>query len=55
MHKIVKDLLKAVMSKQHELPKPVMNVKTQIGTMDDVTSLDYLSDLFRFRQITLFQ
>ena len=23
--------------------------------MDDVTSLEYLSDLFRFRQITLFQ
>ena len=23
--------------------------------MDDVTSLDYLSDLFRFRQITLLQ
>lgn len=55
MHKIVKDLLKAVISKQHELPKPTLNVKAQIGSMDDVTSLDYLSDLFRFRQVNLFQ
>ena len=55
MHKIVKDLTKAVMTKAHELPTPTLNVKTQIATMDDVTSLDYLSDLFRFRQITLLQ
>ena len=36
------------------MPQPKLNVKTQIGSMDDVTSLEYLSDLFRFRQITLF-
>ena len=55
MHKIVKDLLKAVMTKKHELPKPKLNVKTQIGTMDDVTQIEMLSDLFRFRQATLCQ
>ena len=55
MHKIVKDLSKAVLTKQHELPKPSLNVTAQIGTMADVTALEYLSDLFRFRQITLFQ
>ena len=55
MHKIVKDLLKAVATKKHTLPAPRMNVLTQIGTMDDVTPIEYLSDLFRFRQIALCQ
>lgn len=55
MHKIVKDLLNAVAKKQHQLPQPKLNVKVQLGSMDDVSSLDYLSDLFRFRQITLVQ
>ena len=53
MHKIVKDLLEAVVMKKHELPKPKLNVKTQIGSMDDVSQLEYLSDLFRFRLSTL--
>ena len=55
MHKIVKDLLGAVATKKHELPKPKLNVKTQIGSMDDVSSLEYLSDLLRFRLSTLCQ
>lgn len=53
MHKIVKDLLSAVMKKKHELPKPKLNVKAQISKMDDVTSLETISDLLRFRQIVL--
>ena len=38
----------------YELPKPKLNVVTQIGTMDDVTQLEHLHDLFRFRLQTLF-
>ena len=53
MHKIVKDLMKAVMTKEHDLPQPKLNVKAQIGTMEDVSSIELLSDLFRFRQQTL--
>lgn len=52
MHKIVKDLLKAVITKQHKLPQPKFNVKTLIKSMDDVSQLEILSDLFRFKQIT---
>ena len=53
MHKVVKDLTTAVTKGGYQLPKPRMNVKTQIGTMDDVTSIEYISDLFRFRLQTL--
>lgn len=54
MHKIVKDISTAVKSGK-KLPAPRLNVKTQIGSMDDVTSLDLLSDLFRFREGALLQ
>lgn len=53
MHKIVKDLLSAVSKKKHELPKPRLNIKTQVGTMQDVSSLELISDLLRYRQIAL--
>jgi hypothetical protein len=53
MHKVVKDLTTAVTKGGYQLPKPRMNVKTQIGSMDDVTSIEYISDLFRFRLQTL--
>ena len=53
MHKIVKDLLKAVATKQHQLPAPRLNVQTQIGTFDDVSQMETLSDLLRFRQKVL--
>lgn len=53
MHKIVKDLLNAVSKKKHELPKPRLNIKTQVGTMQDVSSLELISDLLRYRQIAL--
>ena len=53
MHKIVKAILTAVAKKQYSLPQPKLNVKSQIGTMLDLAHLDLLSDLFRFRQITL--
>ena len=55
MHKIVKDLTNAVNKKGYKLLQPRMNVKTQVGTMDDVSQLETLSDLFRFRQIVLLQ
>jgi acyl-CoA oxidase len=53
MHKVTKDLTKAVTKKGYVLPKPKLNVKAQIGTMDDVSSLELISDLFRFRVETL--
>lgn len=48
MHKIVKDTLKAV-QKGVKLEQPRMNVQKQIGTFDDVSALDTLVDLFRFK------
>mmetsp|Transcript_46394 Transcript_46394/g.61447 ORF Transcript_46394/g.61447 Transcript_46394/m.61447 type:complete len:424 (+) Transcript_46394:411-1682(+) len=53
MHKVTKDLTLAVTKKGYVLPKPKLNVKAQIGTMDDVSSLELISDLFRFRVETL--
>lgn len=53
MHKIVKDMTKAVVKDGYQIPKPKLNVKTQIGTMDHVASLEYLSDLLRYRQVRL--
>jgi len=37
MHKIVKDMTNAVTKNGYKIPQPKLNVKTQIGTMDDVT------------------
>jgi acyl-CoA oxidase len=50
MHKVVKDTVKSVMKGQ-KLPQPRMNVTKQIGTFDDVSSMDALIDLFRFKLI----
>lgn len=55
MHKIVKDMENAVRKSGYQIPQPKLNVKTQIGTMDDVSSLELLADLMRFRQVTLFE
>lgn len=52
MHKIVKDMLKGLKN-GYKHPQPSMNVTQQIGTFDDVSGMDTLSDLFRFRQIVL--
>lgn len=53
MHKIVKDLTKAVVKDGFKMPQPKLNVKAQIGTMDDVSALEYLSDLMKYRQMRL--
>ena len=55
MHKIVKDMTAAVLKNGYKIPEPKLNVQTQIGTMDHVTSLEYLSDLMRYRQVRLCQ
>jgi len=54
MHKIVKDMLKRLKDGwRHQ--QPSLNVRKQVGTFDDVSRLETLSDLFRFREITLAQ
>lgn len=54
MHKIVKDMLKRLKDGwKHQ--QPALNVVKQVGTFDDVSRLETLSDLFRFREITLAQ
>ena len=52
MHKIVKDMLKEL-KKGKNHPQPRLNVTKQVGTFDDVSGLETIADLFRFRQITL--
>lgn len=53
MHKIVKDMTQAVTKNGYQIPKPKLNVVAQIGTMDNVADLEYLSDLLRYRQVRL--
>ena len=50
MTKIVKDYLTNLKLKKTKVPEPTLNAKTQIGTMMDVTPLDILADLLRFRE-----
>lgn len=54
MTKIVKDLITDVTKNGKKLPETSLNVKTQIATFNDVTQLDTLVDLLRFREKTLF-
>lgn len=54
MAKIVKDIITDVTKNGRKLPEAKLNVKTQIGTFSDVTQLDTLVDLLRFREKTLF-
>lgn len=49
MTKIVKDMVTNVTKHGHKLPVPSLNVKTQIGTFNDVTQLETLVDLLKFR------
>lgn len=50
MHKIVKDLIKGLHA---PVSKTSLNVKKQIGTFDDVSAIESLVDLFKFRQTVL--
>lgn len=54
MTKIVKDYLTNFGKKLQKLPEPHLNPVNQIGTMFDVTTLDILTDLLRFREKELF-
>lgn len=54
MTKIVKDYMTNVKYNGFKVPETKMNAQTQIGTLTDVTQLDVLADLLRFREKTLF-
>ena len=54
MVKICKDMLTNVAKHGQKLPQPTLNV-VQTGNMDDVSQLDVLVDLLRFRERTLFE
>lgn len=50
MTKIVKDYQTNVAAKLFKVPEPKLNIQTQIGTFTDVTEIDTLADLLRFRE-----
>ena len=54
MTKIVKDYLTNLKLKKTKLPEPTLNPVTQIGTMIDITTLEIMTDLFKFRERELF-
>lgn len=54
MTKIVKDYQTNVAAKLFKVPEPHLNVTSQIGTFPDITQLDTLTDLLRFREKTLY-
>jgi len=53
MVKIVKDMLTNIGKKLSKLPEPTLNTK-QTGSFMDVTQIDTIVDLFRFRERILF-
>lgn len=55
MTKIVKDYQTNVQAKLFKVPEPLLNVQTQIGTFSDVTQIDTLTDLLRFREKSLYK
>jgi acyl-CoA oxidase len=55
MVKIVKDMITNITKNGHKLPEPSLNVVKQIGSFLDVTQLDTILDLFKFREATLFK
>lgn len=55
MTKIVKDYMTNVGKKLSALPEPKLKAVIQIGLMNDVTPLEVLSDLLKFREKTLYQ
>lgn len=54
MHKIVKDISQLA-NKGIKLRQPKLNVTKQIATFNDVTQLDTLEDLFRWRLLHLYK
>ena len=54
MVKVCKDMFANVSERKYTLPEPQLNVVTQIGTFNDVTQIDTIVDLFRFREKTLY-
>ena len=54
MTKIVKDYITNIKSKKSKVPEPTLNAQTQIGSMMDVTTLELLTDLLKFREKELF-
>jgi len=54
MTKIAKDYMTNIKRKLCKVPEPTLNAKTQIGLMKDVTQLDVLADLLRFREKELY-
>jgi len=55
MVKIVKDMMSGLAKKTWKLPQTSLNVKKQIGTFNDVTKIDTMFDLLKFREVTLLQ
>jgi acyl-CoA oxidase len=55
MVKIVKDMITNISKNGAKLPEPSLNVVNQIGTFLDVTQLETMLDLFKFREATLFK
>ena len=54
MTKIVKDYQTNIKANKSKVPEPTLDVQKQIGTFPDVTQLDTLADLLRFREKILF-
>lgn len=54
MTKIVKDYMTNVGKKLMAVPEPKLKAVTQIGLMNDITTLDLMTDLLRFREKTLY-
>lgn len=55
MVKICKDMITNVIKKGHKLPEMTMCPFRQIGRAKDITSLDILLNLLKFRETMLFQ
>lgn len=55
MTKITKDYMTNVAKHGFKVPVPSQNVATQIATYNDVTQLDTLLDLLKFREASLFK
>lgn len=54
MTKIVKDMMTNIAKKKSSLPQMMYCPKYQIIHFDDITHLNTLIDLLKFREITLF-
>lgn len=54
MTKITKDYITGVKNKKMVPPSPNLAIRSQIGSFPDVSQLDTLIDLFKFRERTLF-